>query len=143
MRGDWQLLPWIAGMRGRLPPLGRWKMLDNLRRSLNAPCGVALLVAAFADGNARLVWLVVALGPWLWPALSTALIRLAHWPAVSSARTHFRRLVVDLGEELARGTISLAMLAQNAWLGVDAISRALYRLMFSGGICSNGSRRHS
>jgi cyclic beta-1,2-glucan synthetase len=45
-RGDWQLLPWIFG-RGRdssgdparrtIPLIGRWKMLDNLRRTLTAP----------------------------------------------------------------------------------------------------------
>ncbi|MGT2494382.1 hypothetical protein ACU4GD_37730 [Cupriavidus basilensis] len=39
-RGDWQLVDWI--FRGRtgsaaVPMLGRWKMLDNLRRSLLAP----------------------------------------------------------------------------------------------------------
>ena len=42
-RGDWQLLPWILGRgdaagatRGSrsLPLIGRWKMLDNLRRTL-------------------------------------------------------------------------------------------------------------
>ena len=45
-RGDWQLLPWILGLapgaavdrgRGLVPPIGRWKMLDNLRRSRLAP----------------------------------------------------------------------------------------------------------
>ena len=48
VRGDWQLLPWILGRRdvgaaehgrghSRLPLIGLWKMLDNLRRSLSAP----------------------------------------------------------------------------------------------------------
>ena len=55
-RGDWQLLPWIFGRAdlsadarsaGALPPIGRWKMLDNLRRSLSAPTGVAALVAGW------------------------------------------------------------------------------------------------
>ena len=37
-RGDWQLLPWILGHRSRaIPMIGRWKMLDNLRRTLSAP----------------------------------------------------------------------------------------------------------
>ena len=48
-RGDWQLLPWIFGRgdasiasRGTsaLPLIGRWKMLDNLRRTLSAPASV-------------------------------------------------------------------------------------------------------
>ncbi len=132
IRGDWQLLPWILGLRGRLPPLGRWKMLDNLRRSLIAPCSVALLIAAFAiRSSTPLVWLIVVLGPWLWPALSTAFGRLVRTPAASSRRTHLRILVADLGEDLARAAVSLALLAQNAWLSMDAIGRALFRLMIS------------
>jgi cyclic beta-1,2-glucan synthetase len=39
-RGDWQLVPWIFGARqhddGAIPAVGRWKMIDNLRRSLMA-----------------------------------------------------------------------------------------------------------
>jgi cyclic beta-1,2-glucan synthetase len=48
-RGDWQLLPWIAPLGGNghagraardaIPAIGRWKMLDNLRRTLSAPAG--------------------------------------------------------------------------------------------------------
>src|ERR1051325_854850 len=34
-RGDWQLVPFIIGTR--LPMIGRWKMVDNLRRTLSAP----------------------------------------------------------------------------------------------------------
>jgi cyclic beta-1,2-glucan synthetase len=132
MRGDWQLLPWIAGMRGRLPPLGRWKMLDNLRRSLIAPVSVALLISAFAVESARpLAWLLVVLAPGLWPALSTASIRLLRWPSTNSARTHLRRLAMDLREDLIRATVSLGLLAQNAWLAIDAIGRALFRLLLS------------
>ena len=47
-RGDWQLLPWIFGCgsagiarcRKSIPLLGRWKMFDNLRRTLVAPASV-------------------------------------------------------------------------------------------------------
>ncbi len=55
VRGDWQLLPWIfgrgwaqSGERGTagIPTIGRWKMFDNLRRSLSAPAIFLTLVAA-------------------------------------------------------------------------------------------------
>ena len=55
-RGDWQLLPWILG-RGRdasgdsarraIPLIGRWKMLDNLRRTLSAPAAFLALLAGW------------------------------------------------------------------------------------------------
>ncbi len=50
-RGDWQLLPWIFGQRrsdlGGIPPVGRWKMMDNLRRSLLAPMAMLALFAGW------------------------------------------------------------------------------------------------
>ena len=56
-RGDWQLLPWILGPRSAtggcgspdrsIPAIGRWKMLDNLRRSLSAPAAVLALLAGW------------------------------------------------------------------------------------------------
>ena len=53
-RGDWQLLPWIIGhapdtsggrIRASIPLIGRWKMLDNLRRTLSAPAAFLTLIA--------------------------------------------------------------------------------------------------
>ena len=51
VRGDWQLLPWLGrrvptpeGWRANpLPLLERWKLLDNLRRSLVPPALLVLL----------------------------------------------------------------------------------------------------
>src|SRR5947207_9683416 len=65
-RGDWQLLPWIFG-RGdasvgsratsALPLIGRWKMLDNLRRTLSAPASVmALLVGWTLPLHSAAIW---------------------------------------------------------------------------------------
>ena len=55
-RGDWQLLPWLFG-RGhsgpekrnpvRIPTIGRWKILDNLRRTLSAPAAFLTLVVGW------------------------------------------------------------------------------------------------
>src|SRR5271166_99161 len=60
IRGDWQLLPWLgrrvpllADDGGRawranpLPLVERWKVIDNLRRSLVPPALVAWLVLAW------------------------------------------------------------------------------------------------
>ena len=64
-RGDWQLLPWMLGPGRRsadgargdgVPMVGRWKMLDNLRRSLSAPSTVAALLAGWAAPARRRRW---------------------------------------------------------------------------------------
>ena len=50
-RGDWQLLPWLFSPR--LSAISRWKILDNLRRSLVAPA-LLLLIPGWLAGPARL-----------------------------------------------------------------------------------------
>ncbi|MEM5775742.1 MAG: hypothetical protein AAGU05_12145, partial [Anaerolineaceae bacterium] len=47
IRGDWQLLPWLFRYHRRGPDLSamdRWKMFDNLRRSLLAPALMLILI---------------------------------------------------------------------------------------------------
>ena len=90
-RGDWQLLPWILG-RGdasihnrstsALSPIGRWKMLDNLRRSLSAPASVVALLAGWAlPLHAAVVWTGFVLStialPTLLPVLAAIVPRRA------------------------------------------------------------------
>ena len=77
-RGDWQLLPWILGRgpvagadrtRGAIPAIGRWKMLDNLRRTLSAPaCMLALLAGWALPFAAASVWTGFVLSTILLPA---------------------------------------------------------------------------
>lgn len=56
IRGDWQLLPWLgAGVKNRagervknpLSALSKWKIIDNMRRSLVSPFLLALLLLGF------------------------------------------------------------------------------------------------
>lgn len=66
-RGDWQLLPlMLQWRRYELPGIARWKLIDNLRRSLVAPASAALLVLALAGAPlspwATLVWVLLAFG---------------------------------------------------------------------------------
>ncbi len=78
-RGDWQLLPWILGQglraegsqaRSGMPAIGRWKMLDNLRRTLSAPAAVlALLAGSVLPPQAALVWTIFILWTIVLPTL--------------------------------------------------------------------------
>ncbi len=141
-RGDWQLLPWIFG-RGpspsraaspssALPAIGRWKMLDNLRRTLSAPTAVlALLVGWTLPLHLALLWtlfvvLTIAL-PTLIPVLAAIPPRR---PGVTMS-SHMRALGGDAGLALTLSTLNVAFLADQAWLMVDAIGRTLWRLGLS------------
>ena len=71
VRGDWQILLWLfpfvpsrQGLkRNPLPLIRRWKILDNLRRSLVAPTLLALLVAG---------WTVLPGAHWVWTTAGAA-----------------------------------------------------------------------
>ncbi|HVT25890.1 MAG TPA: glucoamylase family protein [Rhizomicrobium sp.] len=141
MRGDWQLLPWIFARgydlvgdkkRSSIPLLARWKMLDNLRRSLSAP---ALLLALLwgwtlpspADVNWTLFILAAIVVPPLLP-LVTAIV--PHRVGISR-RTHIRNLVRDFTLALTQILFVFTFLARAAWLSLDAIVRTVFRLFVS------------
>ena len=143
VRGDWQLLPWILGRRDqgaeahgrrhvRMPLIGLWKMLDNLRRSLSAPASVAALITGWTlPLGAALPWcafIVLALGlPTLLPLLAAILPR----RSTVTLRSHLRALRLDLEVALAQTGLLTSMLAYQAWLMCDAIGRALWRMTVS------------
>ncbi len=72
-RGDWQLLPWI--LRAPMPLIGRWKMLDNLRRTLSAPAVFLTLIAGWTlPATSPAVWIGFVLAAIGLPALVPALV---------------------------------------------------------------------
>jgi cyclic beta-1,2-glucan synthetase len=143
-RGDWQLLPWILGLRprsagsradstlGSMPRIGRWKMIDNLRRTLLAPSAFAAFVAGWmlAPRPAHLwtagVVLVLSI-----PALLPVLAGLVPSRPGVSRRAHLRAIGADVAQALARVGLLLTLLAHQAWLMGDAILRTLFRLSVS------------
>ena len=79
IRGDWQLLPWLGrsvphAVTGRMhstfSAIDRWKIIDNLRRSLLMPAILLLLVLGWLWlPGSPLVWTGIALAPLLLPLL--------------------------------------------------------------------------
>ena len=130
-RGDWQLLPWIMPSRGRmLPAIGRWKMLDNLRRTFSAPAAILALLAG---------WLL-PLGPALgWTAFVLATIAIP--PTISllgdatsrrgrvTLRSHINWLGLGLRHAAALTALVVTFMAHQSVLMGDAIARTLIRLV--------------
>src|SRR5262249_6257511 len=146
VRGDWQLLPWLgrtvptpsqeapgaehrAGARPNvLPALERWKVIDNLRRSLVPPAVLPM---------PALRWTVLPGGPVTWSLLGLAvlacpvLLRLGHaalklfGPGI---RTELANVRSTLPSTLGQSLLSAAFLAYQAVYLLDAIGRTLARL---------------
>jgi cyclic beta-1,2-glucan synthetase len=138
VRGDWQILwwlfPWVptrGGLeRNRLPLISRWKILDNLRRSVVAPWLVALFIAGWAFLPGRpFVWTIAALATMSFAAIARTLAPLAGPRKGLGLKVFLRAWAEDLGTDFARIAIHLTFLAHQAWDMLDAVSVTLARLI--------------
>ncbi|HKC51351.1 MAG TPA: glucoamylase family protein [Myxococcota bacterium] len=139
-RGDWQLLPWILGRavvagdprRSRIPLAGRWKMLDNLRRSLHEPVSfLALLAGWMLPYPASFVWTGFILATLATPSFLPVFAEIAPRRSGISPRSHFRALGADVWLALRQTALLVAFLPHQAWLMGDAVLRTLFRLVLT------------
>jgi cyclic beta-1,2-glucan synthetase len=137
-RGDWQLLPWLLGRgvaggdrrRGRIPLLGRWKMLDNLRRTLSPPATVlALLLGGALAPPLGTLWIACIVAMLAAPLLPPVLAGLVPRRRGMSPANHLRGIGADARSALARLGLLLAFLLDQAVLSADALARTLVRLV--------------
>ena len=132
-RGDWQLLPFICSpAKYGIRAINRWKMIDNLRRSLVAPMSLALLLVALGSGVvAPMAALVLVLTGLLAGPLMGAVAGFA--PSRDDiAKLHFYALAfTGLWRALCSGLWLLAQLLQLALMSLDAVLRALWRMAVS------------
>src|SRR5688572_15908393 len=111
VRGDWQILAWLLPIvptregfaRNPLPAIAKWKIFDNLRRSLVAPALVALLAAAwtFLPGRAG-VWTLGALTVVGFPLVSSLLTLFSRVRERQPTRVHVRGVVEELSTSFAQ-----------------------------------------
>jgi cyclic beta-1,2-glucan synthetase len=119
IRGDWQLVPWLLPtvpvVRGkkipnRLTVIDRWKVLDNLRRSLLAP---SLMIAFFVA----------------WAALGRAAALCLFIPLIVPLALSAQAILGDHPKRgLGRWILGVAFIPHEAWIATDAILRTLVRL---------------
>jgi len=147
IRGDWQLAGWLlprvpgpAGSNGRrakrqpnpLTSLSRWKILDNLRRSLVSPSLLVLLAGGwlFGPGSAWFWSLLVAAVVFL-PALLGSVIELVRKPEERDWQVHLVLTSKTVGRSLAIALLTLILLPYDTWICLDAILRSGVRMLFT------------
>lgn len=140
VRGDWQLLPWLGrtvpapGSRKAnvIPLVGRWKIFDNLRRSVGSLGLLVLLVAG---------WVVLPGQAWIWSVLALAVLAVPLALLVMdlvlailgghNPRTVLRGAVHPLSATIGQIALTSTFLANQATIAADAITRTLCRLIIS------------
>lgn len=135
-RGDWQLLPWIFGHRGNdrggISAVARWKMIDNLRRSLLAPLGLlSLVVGWMLPLQLAVMWTVLTVTMLSLPRLLSLPFGIFPARVGVTLSSHFAALWSDTLIALGQIAISLALLANTAATMIDAILRTAWRLLVS------------
>lgn len=141
MRGDWQiatwLLPWVRGSAEKRIPnplsaLSRWKIFDNLRRSVTPLAMLLLLIVswfispAMAFAATVFVTAIVFL-----PGLCAALTDLLRKPVDLPWRMHWRTTLRALVRPFAQNALTLVFLPYEAYISGDAIVRTLARMLWT------------
>ena len=146
-RGDWQLAGWLlprvpgptdrTGTKAErranpLAALSRWKLFDNLRRSLVAPALLVLLIGG---------WLLAPDPGWIWPllisvvvllpTLISSVVELARKPAERDWLAHLSLTRESAGRPIAFAVLTLIFLPYEARISVGAVLRSRVRMLFT------------
>ncbi|MBB3411770.1 cyclic beta-1,2-glucan synthetase [Rhizobium sp. BK316] len=132
-RGDWQLLPYMLNPKYGVTALGRWKMFDNLRRSLTP---IAWFFASVLGW-----YLMEPFGALIWQILLISCLFVAPTLSLVSgiiprssdivASAHLHTVWSDITAANAQVALRIIFIADSACMMADAISRSLYRLFVS------------
>ncbi len=141
-RGDWQIIGWLKNrvrnekgekVKNQVNTIGRWKIFDNLRRSV---LSLALLVILFVGFSgitwAHAVWfLVVALVAVASPILFFIIGQITTLPRFGKRYRYYMTLMRGFKVIVYRSIVKFALLPKEAWMYTDAAIRACWRMWFS------------
>jgi cyclic beta-1,2-glucan synthetase len=140
LRGDWQIVQWILNkvpdesrrlVRNPISLVSRWKIVDNLRRSLMEPAAFFLFVAG---------WFFLPGGPGFWTCISLALLFLPIYfrlifSLIAAGSVHkwdmAREGFLDFLTSHVNIVLNLAFLAHQALVSIDAIVRTVIRTYYT------------
>ncbi|MCF7533689.1 glycoside hydrolase family 94 protein [Pseudomonas petrae] len=140
IRGDWQLIPWILPWtlntrgewaRNRLDVMARWKILDNLRRSLEPAAVLLMLAWGWFASSEPLAWTLAVVGLLVMQPLLRTLTDGLQPPLNVPYRQYLAALSRSLGQDLAQAAANVAWLPFEMYYSVGAIARSLWRILFS------------
>ncbi|WP_300383855.1 glucoamylase family protein [Clostridium sp.] len=119
VRGDWQLIPWLFS--DRLSSLSKWKVFDNLRRSLLAPSLLItlLLSLSFLKGAVQIALLIFLV------LISPVVFTITDF--VVTPKNKLNGTFKNLKQIL----IIISYIPYQSFLMIDSILRTVYRLAIS------------
>lgn len=131
IRGDWQLLPWLF-LASPINPLSRWKILDNMRRSLIPVSQMLLLcICTIFLPKSFFLWIPLIFFndalKFVFFLLKILVQKLRN-PRAGMLLANINASIMNIFNQAA---VSFIMMPYRAWIAVDAIARTLFRLFIS------------
>lgn len=141
-RGDWQIISWLTGhvrnergerVKNQVNTIGRWKIFDNLRRSM---LSLALMVMLFVGFSGLVdihpMWfLLVALVAVASPIVFFIVGQLTKLPRFGKRYRYYMTLMRGFTVIIYRSLVQFALLPKEAWMYTDAAVRACWRMWVS------------
>lgn len=140
IRGDWQISVWLKNhvpgpgcctIQNPLSWLSRWKVLDNLRRSLVPFSQVLLLLMGWTVLGRPVFWTSVVVGLIIVPPLVFFIADLLRKPYEMPMDLHLRCSFHGAKKSFAQAGLSLILLPYEAFFSLDAVVRTCFRMAFS------------
>lgn len=140
IRGDWQIgswsLPWAPGphkrlVRNPISLLSRWKIFDNLRRSLVAISLLMLILLAWTFLGEPLYWTVIVTAIIMLPPFIMSLFHALRKPAEIDRSQHLSNTLAGAYKGVQQSFFSLVCLPYEAYYSGHAIIRTLWRMYIS------------
>jgi cyclic beta-1,2-glucan synthetase len=141
IRGDWQIAAWILPfvnnengkfVRNNLSTLSRWKIADNLRRSLLPISLLSILVLGWSVLPEPWFWTLSVTNIILLPVMAAAFLQLFRRPDDLDYKAHLSDIGSSVKEVLLRFMFGIAVLPYEAFRFTDAIIRTNWRMLVSG-----------
>ncbi len=140
IRGDWQIAQWVMpGVPGAdsrlqknpLSMLSRWKIFDNLRRSLVPMALTLLLMLGWTVLPAAWFWTLSVMGIILIPSLTRPLMDVVRKPGDVTLRQHLAATARAACRSVAHALFTLMCLPYEAFFSMDAVLRTACRLLIT------------
>jgi len=138
IRGDWQLAGWLLprvpgpGVRRQKNPLSglsRWKLFDNLRRSLAPSALTLLLLLGWTVLSPFWFWTLSVVAIILVPPVLASILDLFQKPEDVLPGQHLAAAIRPAGRHVAQAVLTLVCLPYEAFFSLDAIVRTVGRML--------------
>ncbi len=140
IRGDWQIARWlfpgVPGPDGHmrknpLSMLSRWKIFDNLRRSLMAASLTLLLLLGWMVFASPWFWTLAVIGIIVLPFLPAVVLNVFQKPVDVRLGEHLTYTLKSAGRNCLQAALTLVCLPHEAFYSLDAMVRTIWRMMIT------------